>query len=92
MEEIRRSYLGHRKEAKRRGVEFLFTLNEWCAWWQFDMRWKAQGLCGHDLVMVRFGDAGPFAPENVYCCTAEIRTLTGTHNCNQARQLSRDVR
>ena len=69
--EIRRVFLDHRDAAKRRGVSFLFTLEQWCAWWQFDIRWTAPGLYGRDLVMVRFGDAGPFAADNVYCCTTD---------------------
>lgn len=59
----------HRRNAKKRGIEFLFTLPEWWAWWQIDGRWEQRGMGRDALVMARRGDAGPYSPENVYCAT-----------------------
>lgn len=56
--------------AKRREIPFLFTLPEWWKWWQTDDRWARRGRTGDDLVMARFGDVGPYSPDNVYCATS----------------------
>jgi hypothetical protein len=58
-----------KNDAKRRGIEFLFTFEEWWAWWQQDDRWSRRGRGGDKLVMARNGDVGPYAPWNVHCCT-----------------------
>lgn len=61
--------------AKRRKIEFLFSLLEWWTWWQtFDtqhdcIRWERRGVGTAKLVMARFDDVGPYSPSNVYCAT-----------------------
>src|SRR3712207_5757761 len=64
---MRQAFSGHRSGAARRGIPFLFGFEEWRAWWLEDGRWEHRrpgGLC-----MARRGDAGPYAPNNVYCAT-----------------------
>jgi hypothetical protein len=56
--------------ARRRQIPFLFTAEEWWAWWQIDDRWSRRGLKGNGLVMARKGDVGPYASWNVYPCTS----------------------
>lgn len=64
----RKAFSQHKYNAKRRGIEFLFTREEWWAWWQEDGRWSKRGNSSMDhLVMARFGDMGPYHPDNVYC-------------------------
>ena len=59
--------------AKRRGIDFLFTLEEWLAWWQRELAAKGpdaeRGLRKHQYMMCRYGDTGPYAAGNVYCGT-----------------------
>ena len=64
-----RAYCAHRAGARRRGIEFLFTLPEWWAWWQLDGRWSRRGLGAQSLVMARRGDLGPYCASNVYPAT-----------------------
>jgi hypothetical protein len=64
----------HRVDARRRGIEFLFTFEEWWAWWQVDNRWENRGRGANQFVMARHGDQGPYAPWNVRCTTARENT------------------
>ena len=58
-----------RRSAKRRGIPFLFSFEEWQAWWVEDGRWPERGRGRDKLCMARFGDAGPYSWDNVYCTT-----------------------
>ena len=70
-------------KARQRKISFLFTLEEWWHWWQtYDVqhecvRWERRGKKKGStaLVMARFGDVGPYAPENVYCATERQNSL-----------------
>src|SRR4051812_35125921 len=67
--EAKKAFEGQRRNAKRRGIPFLFTPETWWAWWQEDDRWPKRGRRRDGLVMCRKGDVGPYSPENVYCST-----------------------
>jgi hypothetical protein len=58
-----------RDNAKRRAIPFLFTFDEWRAWWLTDDRWSRRGRKRGCLMMARLGDAGPYSPANVHCAT-----------------------
>jgi hypothetical protein len=64
-----RAFQHQRYGAKKRGIPFLFTRDEWWAWWQVDGRWERRGRFGHNLCMARKGDVGPYSAENVYPAT-----------------------
>jgi hypothetical protein len=66
-----RAFQAQRTSARRRGIPFLFTFEEWWAWWQIGNRWQNRGMGKHKFVMARFGDKGPYSPKNVYCATHE---------------------
>jgi hypothetical protein len=66
---VEKAFQDQRQKAKQRGIPFLFTRDEWWAWWQTDGRWEQRGRFGHNLCMGRKGDAGPYSPENVYPTT-----------------------
>ena len=59
----RHAWITQRGNAKRRGIEFHFTYDEWVEWWgdDFDKR----GRKADSLVMARHGDTGPYHPDNV---------------------------
>jgi hypothetical protein len=59
----RYAYLVHRKTAKKRGIGFLLTFEEWCDWWGEDF--ANRGNTKGKLVMARFGDEGPYALSNI---------------------------
>jgi hypothetical protein len=59
----------HRADAKRRGIAFLMSFEEWSSWWLEDNRWARRGRGTGKLVMARFNDDGPYAVGNVYPAT-----------------------
>lgn len=63
--------------AKRRGISFEFTIDEWVAWWeeQLGSNWlKKRGRTLGKYVMARWYDDGPYAPHNVKCIKTESNT------------------
>jgi hypothetical protein len=61
--------------AKRRGIAFDFTLLQWAGWWKVELAaigpHAKRGLRRGEYMMCRIGDAGAYAPGNVYCGTAK---------------------
>lgn len=53
-----------RGNARRRGIEFLFSFEQWVEFWGADVS-RIGKTCGM-LVMGRYGDVGPYSPENCY--------------------------
>ena len=50
---MRRAYIGQRCRAKSRGIAFLFTFEQWRAWWLIDDRWGRRGRRADQLMMAR---------------------------------------
>lgn len=67
-------YNTHKKDAKKRGIPFEFSFEEWIAWWE------AQGKLQDKLnnwgrwCMCRKGDEGPYCLANVYLGTRAKNT------------------
>lgn len=61
----------HKQDAKRRGIPFLFSFEEWRDWWLADGRWLRRGRGVGNLVMARHGDVGPYSLSNVRPATRE---------------------
>ena len=61
------AWFTQRQNARRRGIEFLFSFREWLSEWgeQIEQRGKA----ADELCMARIGDEGPYAPGNVEIIT-----------------------
>jgi len=55
----RAAYNSHRWNAKKRGIDFLLTFEEWCSVWGDQLKDK-EGLC-----MCRTGDTGAYEIGNV---------------------------
>lgn len=62
------AYRSQRSAARRRKIEWQFTFPEWWKIWSdsghYQNRGPGQGYC-----MARYGDSGPYSPNNVYICT-----------------------
>lgn len=63
----RGKFINQRDRAKQRGIEWLFTYEEWLTWWGGDI--STRGVTRDDLCMGRFNDAGPYSPANCYKTT-----------------------
>lgn len=57
-------YHVHKNGAKRRGIGFLLSFEEW--WDIWEPFWDKRGKSKDNLVMCRYGDSGPYAKDNVY--------------------------
>jgi hypothetical protein len=67
----RRRFTAQRAHAKKRGISFEFTFDEWWNIWQKSGRWAERGCGKGQYVMARFGDIGPYASNNVKIITIE---------------------
>jgi hypothetical protein len=65
----KRAFYKQRWHAKRRGIPFLLTLEEWVMLWKDSGKWELRGRSKGQYVMARVGDQGPYAVGNVYICT-----------------------
>jgi hypothetical protein len=64
----KQKYLDQKYQARVRGIDWQFdSYEEWIQWWGDDItkRGKRKG----NLVMARYGDVGPYHPDNVFKCT-----------------------
>jgi hypothetical protein len=70
----KRRFICHKLSAKRRGIPFEFTLDEWVSWWEDNLGHGWQSLRGCKMgqyVMARKGDKGSYSLENVKCILTE---------------------
>jgi hypothetical protein len=63
------AYLGHKKNAKKRGNAFLLTFEEWLNIWIESGQLDQRGRGRQNYCMARSGDIGPYAMGNVRICT-----------------------
>jgi hypothetical protein len=71
---MKEAYHQQKSSAKKRGIEFYFTYQEWCDWWERQLGpdwWKLRGCKRGQFVMARYGDEGPYQWGNVEAVTAE---------------------
>jgi NUMOD3 motif len=69
----REAYMRQRKLSRNRGIGFLFTFEDWVAWWEehLGQDWlNRRGVKGDQFVMARIGDKGDYQRGNVQCITA----------------------
>lgn len=63
-----RKYGSQVNNAKKRGIGWEFTFCSWWQMWQDSGKWELRGR-GKGYCMARYGDSGPYSPDNVYICT-----------------------
>jgi hypothetical protein len=69
---IKLRFYNSKARARRLGVAFEFTFQEWVKWWEINLgkSWmNRRGRKGDQFCMCRNGDKGPYAPWNVVCKT-----------------------
>ena len=62
----RHKFNQHRFDAKKRGVPFLLTFEEWFEIWNASGHFHERGPRRGQYCMSRFGDKGPYAVGNVF--------------------------
>lgn len=73
-DKFRQGYTRSKADAKRRGIAFLFTFEEWKQWWINTGKWDLRGRKAGCYQMCRNNDTGPYALGNVYCDTIEANS------------------
>ncbi len=99
MPSIKEKYNQHKRNATRRGIEFLLTFEEWLNIWTQSGKLDQRGLKRGQYVMCRNGDQGPYAVGNVYIDLNEINAAvphkgikkTNTHSQRIAQALKGKV-
>ena len=74
---MRVEFTGQKISARKRGIEFLMTYDEWLGIWQASGRLDQRGRRRGEYVMARFGDVGPYAVDNVYISTVSDNISKG---------------
>lgn len=83
-----KAYTQHKSNAKMRGVEFLFTFEQWRDWWIETGKWESRGRGRGKYCMRRHGDVGPYSIDNVFCGTNEENLRDG----NLGKTVSQETR
>lgn len=63
---FRKLYTQHKSNAKRRGIPFLLTLDQWKSIWLESGKWEQRGRGADKYCMCRNGDAGAYEAGNVF--------------------------
>jgi len=61
-------YVNQRRNARRRGIGWQFTLASWWRVWNESGKWPERGR-GRGYCMCRYYDQGPYSPDNCYIAT-----------------------
>jgi hypothetical protein len=75
----RRKYSNHSCGAKRRGIPFEISFPEWMNVWISSGHWNERGRKGHQYVMARYGDTGPYTVDNVTIITFKQNASESNH-------------
>jgi hypothetical protein len=62
-------YSVQKRKAKRRGIEWQLTFEDWWEIWQQSGKWEERGWGKYKYAMCRHGDSGPYSRENVFIDT-----------------------
>lgn len=79
-QDVKNKYSCHMGAAKRRGIGFTLTFEEWCNIWEQSGKWEQRGRCKGQYVMSRIGDAGDYAIGNVFIQPSENNVIDANHN------------
>lgn len=74
---FRKAFTTQKTNAKMRGIEFVFTFEQWCEWWIASGKWEERGRGRGKYCMRRHGDVGPYSIDNVFCGTNEENLRDG---------------
>ncbi len=85
--DARTAYARQVSGAKRRGVGWEITFEQWLEWWGADLALRGSGP--DDLQMCRHGDEGPYALGNIYKGTKRENTRTAARLAANRRSEAR---
>lgn len=74
---VKRKYGNQKLSAKRRGVEWQFTFEEWMRVWIDSGKWEMRGRGKGQYCMARHGDVGPYNTSNVSIILSQKNSSDG---------------
>jgi hypothetical protein len=66
-----RKFKQQKASARRRGISFLLSFEQWWGIWEASGKWEQRGKSKGNYCMARYGDKGPYAVKNVFICTVK---------------------
>jgi hypothetical protein len=76
-QEIKKKYLDHKANSKRRGISFELSFDQWWDIWTSSGKWELMGRGAGKYCMSRVGDTGPYEVGNVYINSFEANLSEG---------------
>lgn len=87
---VKRAFAVHKGDAKRRGIPFLLTYEQWCMVWMESGKFEQRGRHRGCYVMSRPGDKGAYELGNVVICVAAANTAERNRlNTNEGKKYPR---
>ena len=77
-DENMKKFVAQRMQARRRGIDFFLTFDEWMGIWAQSGLLSERGKGIGKYNMARFGDTGPYAVGNVFIMRHEENTREGS--------------
>ena len=74
MNKIKQQFWNHKQRAKRKGVPFELSMDEWYKIWIDSGHYHEKGTKRGQYVMSRYGDKGGYTVDNVYIQTVGENT------------------
>ena len=84
----RRRYAVQKGDAKRRGIPFLLSFDEWFTIWKMSGHLDESGSYRGQYHMARRGDKGPYQKGNVRICRAEENHAEKRHSAATRAKIS----
>jgi hypothetical protein len=96
---LRSAYLDQKNNAESRGIDFLFSFDEWVEWWGDDIERRGaihsstgRKVLRNRLVMARHGDVGPYSPSNTKKITCSENTAEQWLNLRRVGSAGQETR
>ena len=86
MNDFYQDFMTHRRNAKKRNIDFALTYEEWLHIWQQSGKLEFRGRGQGKYVMCRYGDIGPYSVNNVYIETQEHNGFYANYGKKQKPQ------
>jgi hypothetical protein len=74
----RSKFCSARTDARRRGIDWQLSFEDWYDIWISSGHWDQRGVSGYQ--MCRYGDEGPYIKENVYIATQAVNKQDAYRN------------
>lgn len=75
MQKLRKAYNSQKADARRRGIIFVLTFDQWLRVWKQSGKLAKRGVKRGQYVMARYGDVGPYAIGNIKIITTEKNVI-----------------